>query len=523
MVFYRKYRPQTISELDSAKLRETLTAVLSRPEIPHAFLLTGPKGLGKTSTARIIAKVVNCEHINEQKAPLNGSSLKVQASIEPDNTCEQCISITNGSNIDVLEIDGASNRGIDEIRDLRDKVKLAPSRAKKKVYIIDEVHMLTTEAFNALLKTIEEPPSHVMFLFCTTEPQKVPETILSRCLHIPYTLATEEDLVRSFKRIVEAEKIAITDEALRMIAQLADGGFRDGTKILEEVVMLANGQEITKELVEEKYKVSGVSYMVGSMLGALEKKDIKESFVTIAKLTEQGIDAKYFIGQLLEALHEMLLVQMGVMQDSRFKIQGSNLKILDIQLLVSLLSEAYQQAKYSPIPQLPLELVVVGWCSQNDQEPITNNQDNSAGFPIESGMTINTDGNKHTMDTLLKKEKNLKVQQILRGTPNSKGEDETKETKDKNGSVQEEMSDKRQSSEVFMENLIYKVKPLNHSVAGVLRGCGIKKIDDGQVILETSFKFHKEKLEEAKTKDILEQSVKEMTGKNLKVVIELKG
>ena len=235
MVFYRKYRPQTISELDSSNVRETLFAVLKGENIPHAFLFTGPKGLGKTSTARIVAKAVNCLH------PKNG---------EPCNVCEQCVSITNGSNIDILEIDGASNRGIDEIRELRERVKLAPSSAKKKVYIIDEVHMLTTEAFNALLKTIEEPPAHVMFIFCTTEPHKVPETILSRCFHISFSLATTAELVHSLERITNGEKIEAEKGALELIAHLAEGGFRDAAKILEEMVLLSNGQILTKKFVE---------------------------------------------------------------------------------------------------------------------------------------------------------------------------------------------------------------------------------------------------------------------------------
>ncbi len=192
MVFYRKYRPQNINELDSQDVRERLVSVLSKDNV-HAMLFTGPKGLGKTSTARIVAKVLNCESLTEKG--------RKAGKLEPCNKCDQCISISNGSNIDVLEIDGASNRGIDEIRDLREKIKLSSARANKKVYIIDEVHMLTTEAFNALLKTLEEPPSHVVFILCTTEPHKVPATIASRCFQISFKKATDEELTRALLRI----------------------------------------------------------------------------------------------------------------------------------------------------------------------------------------------------------------------------------------------------------------------------------------------------------------------------------
>src|ERR1700722_9521228 len=236
MVFYRKYRPQKIDDLDSAAVRDTLHAVLQN-DVSHAFLFTGPKGLGKTSTARIVAKVVNCE------TPKN----KREKEIEPCNKCDQCVSITSGNNVDILEIDAASNRGIDEIRELKEKIRLAPVAAKRKVYIIDEVHMLTTEAFNALLKTLEEPPEHAMFILCTTEAHKVPETIISRCFQIMFKPATEEELVRSFKRIVEGEKLKIDDEVLKYIAGLADRGFRDGVKMLEEVYLLSQNKPITKE------------------------------------------------------------------------------------------------------------------------------------------------------------------------------------------------------------------------------------------------------------------------------------
>src|ERR1700722_6921705 len=205
MVFYRKYRPQKIDYLDSAAVRDTLHAVLQN-DVSHAFLFTGPKGLGKTSTARIVAKVVNCER-------------RKKGEVEPCNECDQCVSITNGTNVDVLEIDAASNRGIDEIRELKEKIRLAPVAAKRKVYIIDEVHMLTTEAFNALLKTLEEPPEHAMFILCTTEAHKVPETIISRCFQVQFKPAKDKEIARSLTRIIEGEEINIEKDVLRVISQ----------------------------------------------------------------------------------------------------------------------------------------------------------------------------------------------------------------------------------------------------------------------------------------------------------------
>nr|MBP9719397.1 DNA polymerase III subunit gamma/tau [Candidatus Levybacteria bacterium] len=252
MVFYRKYRPQTIEELDSEDVKKTLQSILTTGSIPHAFLFTGPKGLGKTSTARIVAKYVNCQG-------------KEEKNVKPCNQCESCLSITNGTNLDVLEIDGASNRGIDEMRDLREKIRLLPVSANKKVYIIDEVHMLTTEAFNALLKTLEEPPLHAMFILCTTEPHKVPATILSRCFHIQFKKATTPDLVHAFERIIKAENVEAEPEALIRIASFADGSFRDGVKVLEEIVLSAKGKKVTSVMLESLYHTNSIDIDVKNM------------------------------------------------------------------------------------------------------------------------------------------------------------------------------------------------------------------------------------------------------------------
>ncbi len=483
MVFYRKYRPQTIDQLDSAKVRETLKSVLLSKEISHAFLFTGPKGLGKTSTARIVAKVVNCEH------------LKGKETI-PCNECDSCVSITAGTNIDVLEIDGASNRGIDEIRDLREKVRLAPSMSRKKVYIIDEVHMLTTEAFNALLKTIEEPPSHVMFLFCTTEPQKVPATILSRCFHISFAPATEEELVRSLKRIVIGENLQITDEALYLIANLAEGGFRDGTKILEEMSLVSGGKEITKELIEAKYKVSSIKYKVSEMLAELKNRNTKKALQIVLQLVEEGSDMKYVMTHIIESLHAMLLMQAGI-KNQLSPVNSQLFNLNEISQLVSLFSNAYVEMKYAVVAQLPLELAIIQW-GMEESAPI-------AAQPV-----------KPTMQEMQHKEKNMKVQSILRPTSS------TAQPKPISLHEQKEIHENTDAAKILMENLIYKTKEFNHSVAAVLRGCKVKLYENNKLVLETAYKFHKERLDEQKTKDVLEKAMKEITGNMVGIVIELR-
>jgi DNA polymerase-3 subunit gamma/tau len=353
MVFYRKYRNQTIEELDNAQVRQSLAAILAKPEnIPHAFLFTGPKGLGKTSSARIVAKVVNC-------------TSKATGSIEPCNTCDQCLSITSGNNLDVYEIDAASNRGIDEIRDLKEKIKLSPVNAVKKVYIIDEVHMLTTEAFNALLKTLEEPPSHAMFILCTTEIHKVPSTIFSRCFNVSFTKATPEELVRSFKRIITGEQLEADDDALFAIAKMSDGGFRDGAKLLEEIVSLTAGKKITSELIEEKYHTQNTGRLILEVIQSFEKKNTQQGLLAIQTVVSQGIDMRFFMLQLIESLHDLLMEQIGSTSNSS---ETNSFSQTDLTHIISILSKAYSEMKYAVIVQLPLELTLVDWCSIEQSE-----------------------------------------------------------------------------------------------------------------------------------------------------------
>jgi len=212
MTFYLKYRPQRLNELDLAAVREALTEVLKAKSLPHAWLFSGPKGTGKTSAARILAKAINCQ---KRHPPAGGA--------EPCQKCGSCIAVSSGRSLDIIEIDAASNRGIDDIRDLKEKIRLAPAQLKYKVYIIDEVHMLTAEAFNALLKTLEEPPEHAVFILATTEPAKLPETITSRCFLIPFNRASEAEIIRSLNRVIIGEHIKIAGGDLAAVAERVSG------------------------------------------------------------------------------------------------------------------------------------------------------------------------------------------------------------------------------------------------------------------------------------------------------------
>ena len=452
MVFYLKYRPKKISELDSQSLVDKLQSILKGKlpdKIPHAFLFTGPKGLGKTSTARILAKAINCTN---RKNP----------DIEPCNKCSSCKSITNGSNLDVLEIDAASNRGIDEIRDLREKIRLSPVASLKKVYIIDEVHMLTTEAFNALLKTLEEPPSHAFFMLCTTEPQKVPETILSRCFHIKFEKATEQDLLSSFSRIVKGEGIKVDKEALVQIANLSDGSFRDGTKILEE--LSTGSKNITLNLIEKKYKTQSINKYVTDLISSFEKRDAKAGIAIVLSMVAENVDFKLFSENLINTLHHNLI--------SQIENNGSLKDITQTKNLIEFLVKAHVSIKYSVLPQLPLELTIIEWAAIGDESRIKN-QESSKDESSEANSKL------------------LQQVQTSSGTTRSK-------------------------HDRILEELIQELKKENFSIAGVLRSCKVKKFDKKELILSTGFKFHKERLNDKKNIELIEKAILKITDEKVK-------
>ena len=472
MVYYRKYRPQKISELDLSDVREKLTSILSSKDIPHAFLFTGPRGLGKTSSARILAKAINCtnrvegEREKGKKEGLHPSDFTLNASIEPCNKCDTCISITEGSHIDIIEIDAASNRGVDEIRSLREKVKFSPSELLKKVYIIDEVHMLTNEAFNALLKTLEEPPSHVIFVLATTEAHKIPQTIMSRVFSIKFEKPTLQEMANSLKRIAEGEKLQIDNEVFEKIANLSEGSFRDGAKIMEELSLAANGKKIDLTLLEKIYKTGSLNNLTEKLLENIYKKDLKSSLDVINSIASEGVDFKVVIEGLVEKLRGDL-------------VSGKNLNPYDAKKILSLLNEAYQSVKISVIPQLPIELAVVEWCS-GEESRITNQE--------------------------LRKDEN---------------EPEIKIHETKKEAVVDKLEPKVLKTDNFLKDLIDAVHKESRQVAAFLRSCKEAKVEGSVLILTTPYSLHAEKLSKQEYKELILKCVFDINEKirEVKVVV----
>lgn len=321
---YLKYRPQTISDLDIDSVRQSLTKIVESGKIPHAFLFAGPKGTGKTSAARILSKIINCEK--------NADSLQLAA--EPCNKCQQCLSIANGSNMDVIEMDAASNRGIDDIRALKDTIRLTPGKAKAKVYIIDEAHMLTTEASNALLKTLEEPPDHVYFILATTNPEKLIDTIKSRTTLISFSKATAKETKRSLIRIVKLEKIKISDEDLDKIIKLSNGSFRDAVKILEQYSK------------DKDFFKNHLDFEAGKLTDLILSKDLKNSFAEIEKAIKAGFSIDNVTEDILEILQKRLI-------DFGDK---------DTVTLIEYILKVQEYNKFTPIAELPLQIAIFKWC-----------------------------------------------------------------------------------------------------------------------------------------------------------------
>lgn len=484
-VFYRKYRPQKFSEITGQELiKKTLLGQLESGKISHGYLFCGPRGTGKTSTARIFAKAVNCEvfgkTVNRQVSTVNRFG-------EPCNKCLSCTSITAGTNLDLIEVDAASNRGIDEIRDLREKIKLSPVSARFKVYIIDEVHMLTNEAFNALLKTLEEPPAHVIFILCTTEPNKLPETIVSRLVRLNFSRAKVVDLALYLENIAGKEKIKIGKEAILAIAKEADGSFRDSASILDQ--LSASNEPILADLVRRVTKSSGLGQTV-ELIQLLFERDLKKAVEVLDRL-EGSVDFGKLTVDMLTFLKELLLVKIGVgeVNDSQIKSLLTLGNTSDIKSLIRFILKAEGEMRLYPSAQIPLILAFCDFCGDESK-----NQNDSKVEDLEETKK-ETEDEKKNVDEPARLDENV--------IPDKKVEASSRYLGD--------LSEIEANWSKFLE----KVKQINAHVVALLRSSKPVAFDGKIVAIEVFFSFHKDKLAEPKIMDILCGTMSEVMGKNV--------
>lgn len=362
---YRTWRPQSFASLiGQPHVSQTLMNAISAGQIAHAYLFSGPRGTGKTSMAKLFAKAVNCHHPN---------------GVEPCNECDACVSITMGTNVDVEEIDAASNRGVDEIRELRDKVHYAPTSVRRKVYIVDEVHMLTTEAFNALLKTLEEPPAHVLFMLATTEPHKIPNTIISRCQRFDFHRIPPETIVERLQEVVAHQDWQCDQSALWKVAEAADGGMRDALGLLEQAAAFGQG---TIDETQVAAVIGGVdTQALLALVADLLDQAYLEVIQRLAGWYAAGKDANRIAFDLLQVLRDLFIVRLSTDENPlggkpvapyRAVTARQNCQPAWLLQAVAKLGELYTQLRYIEQPRLALEAALLSFATQPVQATIVS-------------------------------------------------------------------------------------------------------------------------------------------------------
>lgn len=484
--FYLKYRPQTLDNLiGQDEVKKTLLASFQNNKLTHAYLFVGPRGTGKTSTARILAKMVNCESLDSA----------------PCNKCATCLSITDGSNLDLIEIDAASNRGIEDIRSLREKIKLSPTKNKKKVYIIDEVHMLTTEAFNALLKTLEEPPSHALFILATTEIGKIPQTILSRVQRLDFKLASSGQLLEALQRIVVAEKMDIDEEALKILVKRADGSFRDGVKLLDQISSL--GGKINAKSLEENLKVLQFDELL-DLIKSFSEKNIEKGLLSVSKQIENGVDIKELILSLMDTLRNLIFIKNGLGEQlvkSQFMENkyddlvkaAESLSNRDLVRCLDLLQEAIEKLKFASIPALPLELAIVGICGENPELKVqsVDLKPQKMEQPVVQANIV------------VQQMENLPQEPVI----------ENKEPSMVDDATNPDLVKLKEKWTFVLET----VRPFNFSLEALLRAINVTGCTEAAVIMEVPYAFHQRILEAPKNRDLLESILSDILGRTIKV------
>ena len=470
-VLYRKYRSQNFAELlGQDQITQVLKQSVLEGRIAHAYLFTGPRGTGKTSAARILAKAINC--LDSKQG-------------EPCNKCRNCIAINENKFLDLLEIDAASNRGIDEIRQLKERVGFLPAEGKFKIYIVDEVHMMTTEAFNALLKTLEEPPPQVVFILATTEAHKLPLTILSRTQRFDFRLGSNEEILSKVKRILDAEEITMDDRAKQLVTDSGQWSYRDTETILEKV--------LSAHAYDKKAEITGV--MVEKMLGLTSSELVRTIFTescagnyeaALAALREAevaGVNHLQLAKQLLEYARIELLLSVEN-KPVKFSLNRITEFIKEVTL-------ASAELKSALVQSLPLEIAVIKLAGQlptQNLAPQVNSPKNTA------------------IDTENENVKNL---------PKVKIDAVPQKTKIKSAGI-----DLQKVNEGW-KDILREAKGFNHQMVAFLSGAKVKGSDGNMLVIEVPFDFHKKRLEAKRSQDVFNQITLKLFATEMGLICEV--
>jgi DNA polymerase-3 subunit gamma/tau len=519
-VFARKFRPQIFEEvIGQEPITTTLKNAIHQGRIPQSFLFAGPRGIGKTSTARILAKSLNCA-----KGPTE----------KPCGQCGMCTEITQSNSLDVLEIDGASNRGIDEIRNLRETVKFKPTHSRFKIYIIDEVHMLTQEAFNALLKTLEEPPEHVKFIFATTEPHKVPLTILSRCQRFNFKRITTSEIAKKLEAIAAEEGLRWEKNALDLIARTSEGALRDAESLLDQLATFSRDKIKEEDVLFTLGLASEEAYF--SMLSALRAKEAQKIFVLVQEIYENGVDLVQFAKGLLEMFRHLLIFQcaenaetfvdMSERAVEEFKKRKNDFSRGELLLALNILQNLQTQLRRNlASPKLLVETALLKlfhldgfkWveeiASQNPnlpRDPAPEHRSPNGESGIKKGISQTQNPGLHT--------KKSDPQALSDQTHIPPQESEPTHGR-REESVSQDVRMTLEEIQALWPRIVDFVKSKRMSTGIFLSEAAPVEIRDSIVTLglPSEFQFHKETLEKENNRRLVEEAFEVVSGRKIRV------
>jgi len=532
MAFYQKYRAKNFSEMIGQEhVIGTILQSIKADKLVHAYLLTGPRGIGKTSTARLLAKAVNCEKIAADK------KAGTESSGEPCNVCSSCTEIAEDKSIDVLEIDAASHNGVEDIRDLIEKARMFPTRSAKKVYIIDEVHMLSKSAFNALLKTLEEPPAHVVFIMATTEVHKIPATILSRAQRFDFKRAQKKDVITNLENIAKSEKIDIDAESLELIAVAANGGHRDAVGLLEQVSSIEN--KITIDITK---KILGIaeSVEVYKFVGAIFNNFPEEGLKIAHELFDKGYDLGEFLKSVIEKTRQVLLTQVSgemFVEDTteninKIKELAKTVTQAQVLEILMILIGSLSLTKETRNPLLPIEIAVVKACNAAGGTIIkeANNVPEAKIAPVLKPASASEKIAEAKPEPVIVQQPPVEIKSEEISIEDIVLEEEAVVPPvvivEKPKSELAEMTDDvlvpvLEMTKDIWQQIIDTTKRENSTLAALLRDARPAQVTKNRLTLGVKFKFHKDKISEPQNTAILEKIVCDVTGCTYTIACEI--